>query len=105
MANVYVEYGIAFSPAIAQGLHVAAPGASEVLAISGANAVSQAAPTSFGINGGNYTIARVTAAADVWLSSGLTPDAGVAPRRVLLAGASIDLIIPAGHKIAVKALD
>ncbi|MBS7737948.1 MULTISPECIES: hypothetical protein [unclassified Chelatococcus] len=106
MATVYVEFGSAASPAISQGLHHAAPVASEKLAVSGTAAVSAAAPGGMTVNGQDQNIARVTTDVDVWLTSGTgTPNPSNAPRRVLLAGSSIDLLVPAGHKIAVKALD
>lgn len=106
MPTVYVEFGSAASPAIAQGLHHAAPVASETLAVSGTPAVSAAAPGGMTVNGANQNVARVTADVNIWLKVGSgTPDPSTAPRRVLLAGGSIDLLVPAGHKIAVKALD
>lgn len=106
MPTVYVEYGFAASPAISQGLHKAAPVASETLAVSGVAAVSSAAPGGAAVNGTDQNVARVTTDVDVWLKAGSgTPDPSTGPRRVLLAGSSIDLLVPAGHKIAVKALD
>jgi len=106
MPTVYLEYGLAASPAISQGLHHAAPVASETLAVSGTPAVSAAAPGGMAVNGADQNVARVTTDVDIWLKAGSgTPDPSTAPRRVLLAGASIDLLVPAGHKIAIKALD
>lgn len=105
MPTVYIEYGFAASPAISQGLHKAAAVASEKLAVSGVAVVSAAAPGGMSVNGADQNVARITADADVWLATGATPDPSSAPRRVLLAGSSIDMLVPAGHKIAVKALD
>ncbi|MBS7698613.1 hypothetical protein [Chelatococcus sp. YT9] len=102
MAIAYVEFGQAASSGISSGLHLGLPTSSEKITISASNAVSTGAVANDAKGAG---VVRVTVDVDVWIASGLSPDAGAAPRRVLLAGSSIDLLVPAGHKIAVKALD
>lgn len=103
MATTYVEFGAAYASDNAIALHVLMPNASEELAVSSTAAVTSASatPTAAALMG----VARVTTDSDIWLVSGADPDPSTAPRRVLLAGGSIDLLVPAGHKIAVKALD
>ena len=68
--------------------------------------MSAATPRGASVNGADQNVDRVTTDADIWLKAGSgTPAPSTTPRRVLLAGGSIDLLVPAGHKIAVKALD
>jgi len=83
--------------ATAAGMHTSMPAASEKLAISGsAVATSGVAPET---TTGGFGVARVTTDADIWVASGAVPNPSSAPRRVLLAGCSIDLLVPGRKRI------
>jgi len=104
MATAYIEFGSAFSAGISAGLHLGSPASSEKVAITSSNAVSTKA-ASGGLQGGAYSVVRILSDVDTWIATGSSPDAAVAPRRALFAGQSIELLIGAGDKVAVKALD
>lgn len=109
MATAYVEFGKAHSPGISQGLHQAQPLLSFPLVVTTTASVTGPAPGATDSEGNflasSYTIARILSDADIWISSGVEPNVDVGPRRVLFAGIPLELIVPAGHKVAVKALD
>ncbi|MBS7703336.1 hypothetical protein [Chelatococcus asaccharovorans] len=101
MPKAYIEFGTAVRSA--PPLHDAVPRVTEALSISSSAAVSTNAAGKAQSRG--FNVVRITVDADCWLAFGPTPNVDNANlRRVLLANSSMDVLLPEGHKVAVKAL-